>query len=133
MMYYNRSTKTHKGYKMNSRCAVTEDLNRYLDQLEEEESYDNFIDESVNEYMEKDAIFDPTNNENFSEALIEFSEDQFAQLNAALQENDSVKLLNLIKEGVQNYWISESIKRAKRDFKKMSDDVEPYESYYDDF
>lgn len=56
---------------MTNLCAVTSDLNRYLDSFDKEEQYLSFINKRVEELTQSGAKFYPFTEQNFSEALSE--------------------------------------------------------------
>lgn len=56
---------------MTNLCAVTADLNRYLDSFDKEDQYLSFINKRVEELTQPDAEFYPFTEQNFCEALSE--------------------------------------------------------------
>lgn len=95
---------------MTNLCAVTADLNRYLDSFDKEEQYLSFINKRVEELTQPGAEFYPFTEQNFSEALSEIDLKDITWLfQQGLTSLAGIKTQLL----VLNYWKTVAIKRAE--------------------
>ena len=113
---------------MNTHCAVTADLNRYLDQLDADEARDNFIESFKHDLLKPGAEYDPMEPDNFAEAISNSSHAWFKTLTALLIAGDGEKVIAFQCDRSNTYWQLVAEGDAEKEIQRRVEDnfTEPY-------
>ena len=98
------------------RCAVTEDLNRYLARYDEAEAREDAVEARMEELMEKGQEYYPFSIEHLAEALSEMSRKEFDRLSQFLTEPGGLQKAGaVVSVAVETYWEEQARKQAEKD------------------
>ena len=112
-----------EGKAMNhERCAVTEDLNRYMAECDRSADFESYQDQRLTQMMKPGGDYDPYKPCHINEAIGEFSDAQMDELAEAMQAGDASATLRIMNDAIIEYWEYLAEKQIIKDWKDIQDD-----------
>ncbi len=105
----------------NERCAVTEDLNRYMAECDRSADFESYQDQRLIKMMKPGGDYDPYKPCHINEAIGEFSDAQMDELAEAMQAGDASATLRIMNNAINEYWGYQAEKQILLDWKGVRD------------
>ena len=104
-----------------NRCAVTEQLNRYLDEQDKLDREVEYLNNEVERLMKPGQEFYPYREKNFWEAMNELDDQAKTNIWGYTLSNQDALLMRSIREAVESYWEKLARSQAERDLAEGDD------------